>query len=656
MTNGFFRELKHYKLYEISNEFNIETEETKRLVGILKKYGVIKTVNASKPDYEDLSNQDIVLTDVVESSDDVEYVFDFVGVVMLDKYVFKCYPKYISSNDTTMNQLKQVLKVIKKYNEKKRQLVYLFNGEDDNRIFNRLAVSLHLLEDYFEYGLYTNQHSVIETNGEGEILWDKTINETFTLIQNNRPYYVELQTQNTVDNDMDYFRRLHECVISQCTAELKETGILELFDIAEAELTNAQLADFGDIDYIKYRLEREIQSQFITKKQTLLKTIYTYIVNEKTNQQGMSFNLYGTNSFNMVWENVCAENFGNMLELSLAELPTPVSDAYESLRSEKLINIIEKPVWWKYEDDGNVQAIPDKTLKPDLIRIYPCLKNAYCFGIFDAKYYCVNIEYDEKKGKGIVTGQMGIGDITKQYLYQLAYKDFIKAQGYQYVQNVFLCPQEEKNIKYGYVEMNMLHSVGNTELENIVLVKLCATEMYDLYLRGIVIEDIEKYLPMVFRQQIFGKSFSERMLNYLSGALQKEDVVFQRIRIENGKRMYPERIKKELGAKLLYDTIYSFVESNADSVGLSKKENSDTRTDEGVVGSYECFEQMAELALKIQSQIKDLSDEELQNEEGLQEILECGFADEESKFVFGKESILKELVARIIKLIKEVYL
>ena len=121
MANGFFRELKHYKLYEISNEFNIETEETKRLVGILKKYGVIKTVNASKPDYEDLSNQDIVLTDVVEGSDDVEYVFDFVGVVMIDKYVFKCYPKYISSNDTTMNQLKQVLKVIKKYNEKKRR-------------------------------------------------------------------------------------------------------------------------------------------------------------------------------------------------------------------------------------------------------------------------------------------------------------------------------------------------------------------------------------------------------------------------------------------------------------------------------------------------------------------------------------------------------
>ena len=39
----------------------------------------------------------------------------------------------------------------------------------------------------------------------GEILWDKTINETFAIIQNNKPYYVELQTKNTIDNDYDYF-------------------------------------------------------------------------------------------------------------------------------------------------------------------------------------------------------------------------------------------------------------------------------------------------------------------------------------------------------------------------------------------------------------------------------------------------------------------
>ena len=137
---------------------------------------------------------------------------------MVEEYVFKCYPKYISSTIEPIEQLKKVLKVIKKYNDKE-QLVYLYNGEEDNKIFNRLAVSLHLLEEYFQYGIYTNQQDVIEINGEGEILWDKTINETYALIQNNRPYYVELQTQNSVDDEMDYIKRLHECELTQRALE-----------------------------------------------------------------------------------------------------------------------------------------------------------------------------------------------------------------------------------------------------------------------------------------------------------------------------------------------------------------------------------------------------------------------------------------------------
>ena len=54
MAKGFFRELKHYKLNDISMELNIEAEEAKRLVGVLKKYGIVKAVKASKPEYADL--------------------------------------------------------------------------------------------------------------------------------------------------------------------------------------------------------------------------------------------------------------------------------------------------------------------------------------------------------------------------------------------------------------------------------------------------------------------------------------------------------------------------------------------------------------------------------------------------------------------------
>lgn len=478
MAKGFFRELKHYKLYEISKEFDITIEETKRLVGILKKYGIVKAVRASKPEYEELSNQDLVLTDVSETNTDVEYVFDFVGVVMLEEYVFKCYPKYITSTTEPVRQLKQVLKVIKKYNDKE-QSFNLYNGEAGGSGFNRLASSLYLLEDYFQYGLYTNRQEVVETNGEGEILWDRTIDETAALLQNSRPYYVELKTRNTVDNDMDDIRRLHECVLSQCTREWKECGLLELFDIAGAELTDAKLSDFGDVDYIGYRLEKEIRTQFVTRKQTLLKTLYTYIFHENTRRGDVGLSLYGTNSFQLVWERVCAWDFGNMLDRKLSFLPRGVSAKYAAWKERTLKSIIPRPVWHQKTpavSDGDVD-----TLRPDMICIYPCGEpGEYCFAICDAKYYC--IEFIQRKDGYKVTGQPGVGDVIKQYMYQLAYDDFIVSQGYQYVQNIFLCPQEEAEPDYGYVEMKMLHTLGDRGLANIAVVKLCAEEMYELYL------------------------------------------------------------------------------------------------------------------------------------------------------------------------------
>ena len=72
MTKGFFRERKHYSLQEITdNLININMEETRRIVGILKKYGVVKAVKEDKPDFDDLSNEDIA---VIEAGGILNYI------------------------------------------------------------------------------------------------------------------------------------------------------------------------------------------------------------------------------------------------------------------------------------------------------------------------------------------------------------------------------------------------------------------------------------------------------------------------------------------------------------------------------------------------------------------------------------------------------
>lgn len=289
----------------------------------------------------------------------------------------------------------------------------------------------------------------------------------------NRPYYPELLTMRRVNDDFDYFKRLHECVLTKCTKELKEADLLDLFDIMGADVSDEEIDDFGEKDYILERISKELNVQFNTRKQRLLKTLYAYIAHSSTLDDMDCFSMFGTNSFNLVWEKVCAEVFDNQLHKLVGglKLPLPLSDKYYGVRHQELISLIEKPKWIGKRSDGGAYTKEAKdTLIPDIITIAGDM-----FIIFDAKYY--NIQMDEKKE---LRGQPGIESVTKQYLYQLAYKDFIEVHGFISVKNCFLMPTDGEQVDCrGFVEMSMLADLG---LENIMVRLLPATQVYEHYL------------------------------------------------------------------------------------------------------------------------------------------------------------------------------
>ena len=133
-----------------------------------------------------------------------------------------------------------------------------------------------------DMGFYTNTEDIIETNGMGEIHWDRTINETYPIIKNERPYYVELQTKRRVNDEEDFIKRVHESVLTSCSKELKDADLLELLDLEGVFLTDDLLSDMGDDDYIISRLEKEMNVQFNTRKQIVLKTLIAIIKNKST--------------------------------------------------------------------------------------------------------------------------------------------------------------------------------------------------------------------------------------------------------------------------------------------------------------------------------------------------------------------------------------
>ena len=467
MISEFVREQKRYTQKDLCRILKNSEEKAIPLIRKLKEFGVLKAVKASdiQRDMSDLQDEDIEVADVEVGEDEFLYVFTFVGVIVVAGRVLKCYPKYLLRADQPRDELRQVLKVLEKYNTKE-QIVRMFNDSSESSAFNLLAVLLFLLQDYYENGVYSNTEDIIESNGSGEILWDKTVNETFTLLANNRPYYIDLQTKKRVTDDYDYFKRLHECVLTKASAELRDAELLDLFEITGVDLADETLDDFGEDEYSLYRIEKELNTQFNTRKQLLLKTIYAYIAQSGSLYDTDCLSLFGTNSFNLVWEGICADIMDNQLDVRLGALQLPIQLKPEYDKKQKLIDLIEKPLW---SATGKTAA---DTLIPDLVSI-----SGDQFIIFDAKYYNAQLEPDNPP-----KGQPGIESVTKQYLYQLAYQKFINDHGFSDVKNCFLMPTENCEIEdHGEASMEMLSSLG---LQNIKVRFLPADMVYDHYLSG----------------------------------------------------------------------------------------------------------------------------------------------------------------------------
>jgi len=474
IVSSYVREQERYTKNDLKDIFSFADNEVEKFIKNLKAFGVLKSVKNSNDQMEmsELTDEDIEITDDTAESGDCLYVFTYVGIITCGSRIIKVYPKYLLTEQDHLESMKQVLKVLERYSRSEEQIINVFNGDGENRSFNMLAVILYLLNDYYEYGIYTNSEDIIEVNGDGDILWGKTIDESFALLQDNKPYYMELYTGRTVDDDMDYFKRLHECILTDCSEQLHTAQLDSLFDIDQIILSEEKLNDFGDTDYILERLQKELNIQFNTRRQILLKTLYAYVAQNKRlleNNDGIS--MFGTTAYHAVWENVCAEVFDNKLKTSLGKLNMSVPLSKEYTPSDMLIEIIEKPVW-KGPDTEEKKA--SETLIPDLISI-PKIGNEDYFLIFDAKYYNLRLE----KGKTLGENP-GVGDVTKQYLYQLAYKKFIKAHNIAVVKNCFLMPTEKNVIiDKGTAKMEMLEALG---LENIQIRLMPAAMMYEYYL------------------------------------------------------------------------------------------------------------------------------------------------------------------------------
>jgi hypothetical protein len=476
MKAASVKELKRYSRAELIELLGASGEGAVETIRTLKEFGFLKSVRSSdaEKDFSELLDEDAVIVDT-DSAIDAYYIVTFVGLLVVGGCILKCYPKYLADDSLSTEKLAQILKVLEHYSTRE-QVIRMFNDAITKDRFNLLGIMLFLLRDYHEFGSYTNSKEVIETNGSGEIIWDKTINETFSLLIHGRPHYVDLRTKRRLDDERDFFKRLHESVLTQFTRELQEADLLAVLDLPGVDLSEEALDAFGDKDYLLYRIEGELGNQFNTRKQLVLRALRAYLSQHVTLGENSGFNAFGTNCFNLVWENVCSSVIGNQLStpLSALQLPTRLQPGYNG--TSTLQSLIAKPKWTGNDETGEFSYNSYKSLIPDLAAILE-VDGRHRLVILDAKYYNIQLRRDKK-----LRGQPGIGDVTKQFLYQQAFRKFTESHGITDIRNCFLMPTDKPDIvDLGYVSLEMLSNLG---LEDIRIRLLPATEMYDLYLHG----------------------------------------------------------------------------------------------------------------------------------------------------------------------------
>lgn len=342
-----------------------------------------------------------------------EYASPFVGIALLDDVVIQVYPKFYST-PPSRPRFKTILDVIQKAGP---MLEAIPDHQTAGGAFlGRLPLMALLLRDYFKNGLYENRSSAFTENGQGEIDWGRTTESTTPWIQGGAPHYLDVVTRRTIRNETNVVRRLHAAVLTRISRELSGALLLDLFGFEDVVASSEEISDIGSENFLQYHLDRERRSQFDTGKLRLIELLRQYLFDSKPPRGGSNVHTFGTFNFNLIWQCVCASLLEN--------------------RSDSLGRFIPRPRW--VPDQGEATSV--ETLLPDILATIQDDDGANLL-ILDAKYYDISFS------DGHLSGNPGLQDVVKQFVYQMAFEPSTDSRHWKSITNAFLMPGENSNVE-----------------------------------------------------------------------------------------------------------------------------------------------------------------------------------------------------------------
>ncbi|WP_195953563.1 LlaJI family restriction endonuclease [Clostridium saudiense] len=435
-----------------------------------KKYIIDKT------NIDNISWDELLYKRIIKKSDKSEqYCFNYVGLIYKSGSIIYVLPKVLEKNVDYSLFKEKLIKLFIIYSKRENLLVdeKEFLGVDNsNNKGSLISVINYIMEDYINNGLYIKKSCISKINGNGEIDWRKTIERNSIFINGNRPIYNEIITKNNYSHNDLLITQIHKKIINKCNSFLRKSTLENIlkYDIEDFELDNYYI---DDDQFILEELQKEMDIQFEDKKVELLEVLVNFI--KKVNLSGEEFELtlFGTRSFQIVWEKINSYVLNNKYDEISLNIP--------------------KPKWYSIHGKKPIQR---KTLIPDILYINENVKTLY---ILDAKYYTT----DFKENKLIGTVQ-GIEDIVKQLVYEdVLSKVYV---GYSII-NAFIIPTIKRSNKFGMVEF----PISNTS-QTVQLIHMNIFDVIDRYMKNKKYI-MEEWLEYINIYNTIDKGLNDKLIN-----------------------------------------------------------------------------------------------------------------------------------------------
>ena len=457
----FLIELVSYSKRELLKCLEVNNEELEEILKVLDEKKIIKRNND-------------------------KFQFVYFGIAIVKNKPIFILPKYINikNKDKQKLHLKKIIELLNEFTSRERLdenniESIVFNEEKEENEF--LSIIKFILDDYSEYGVYKNEIEAIELNGNGDINWDKTIEQIDPMVFNKQWIYADFITNKSIVDENKFITLIHGTILNECINILKKYH-LDLFINCNEEVVEKTLEnlDEEDIEVLENEIDKEITVQFNDRKRRVLYAMKSYL-NRRCDIGESDLILFGTRNFKWIWEVICGYVFKNEF------VNNGKNSKYEVFN-------ITPPKW---NINGSNVGNKDTTdlemkknrLTPDILRTI-ILPEGKKLLILDAKYY--NIRFDLELGK--VLGNPGIEDITKQYLYKVALKTYISKNTIgNDVFNAFLFPTMEPSNVQGYVKLDFMDEYCS---DGIKLIMLNVEEIIDKYCNNVTYEmkDIQGFI------------------------------------------------------------------------------------------------------------------------------------------------------------------